>query len=401
MLMFQVFVNVGDERRDHADHRHPAAADELRRLVRDRHLLVALGLLQSDLRAGAARPRHPSQRCSRESPALVTRMAVSNVRKEFDAKAGTGLRRPRARPASRYSRQEAATRRPAGQRRPRAAEGRRRLARRRALHRAPRPPLDRRQHLQGPRRQRAAPGMEAAFVDIGLEKNGFLHVDEIVLPGGEQAPRRGRGRGGPRIAELLKPGQEIVVQVVKDPLKTKGARLSMELSIAGRYLVYAPDGEGVGVSRRLAGQGARAAAQAGLRASTLQGGGADRPHRRARRAQERLRARAAVPASSSTRCSRAASRSRSAPDDGLPGGRPARSASCATSSRASSSARSSTTRSSTTGSTQLLHAHRARAGRPRRALRGRRSRCSRATGVDEVVRPTAVAPGRPAASAAT
>ena len=93
-------------------------------------------------------------------------------------------------------------------------------------------------------------GMEAAFVDIGLERNGFLHVDEIVLPSGEQAPKRGRGSGR-RITELIKPGQEIVVQVVKDPLKSKGARLSMNVSIAGRYLVYAPQGGGVGVSRRL------------------------------------------------------------------------------------------------------------------------------------------------------
>jgi len=94
------------------------------------------------------------------------------------------------------------------------------------------------------------PGMEAAFVDIGLDRNGFLHVDEIVLPGGEAAPRRGRGRGR-RIDELLKPKQEVLVQVVKDPLKTKGARLSMQLSIAGRYLVYMPSGGGVGASRRL------------------------------------------------------------------------------------------------------------------------------------------------------
>jgi ribonuclease G len=93
------------------------------------------------------------------------------------------------------------------------------------------------------------PGLEAAFVDIGLEKNGFLHVDEIVLPGVEVS-RRGRGSGR-KIAELLKPGQEVVVQVIKDPLKTKGARLSMELAIAGRYMVYQPTGEGVGVSRRL------------------------------------------------------------------------------------------------------------------------------------------------------
>jgi ribonuclease G len=97
------------------------------------------------------------------------------------------------------------------------------------------------------------PGLEAAFVDIGLEKNGFLHVDEIVLPGVE-TPKRGRGGGsgsGRKISDLLSPGQEIVVQVVKDPLKTKGARLSMELTIAGRYMVYAPTGEGIGVSRRL------------------------------------------------------------------------------------------------------------------------------------------------------
>ncbi|HEY1567303.1 MAG TPA: Rne/Rng family ribonuclease [Solirubrobacteraceae bacterium] len=95
-------------------------------------------------------------------------------------------------------------------------------------------------------------GLEAAFVDIGLEKNGFLHVDEIVLPGVE-APRRGRGAGrdGRNITDMLKPGQDIVVQVVKDPLKTKGARLSMDLTIAGRYMVYAPYGEGIGVSRRL------------------------------------------------------------------------------------------------------------------------------------------------------
>ncbi|HTU14591.1 MAG TPA: Rne/Rng family ribonuclease [Solirubrobacterales bacterium] len=95
------------------------------------------------------------------------------------------------------------------------------------------------------------PGMEAAFVDIGLERNGFLHVDEILLPDGQQAPKRGRGQGR-RIDELIKPKQEILVQVIKDPIKSKGARLSMNVTIAGRYLVYAPSGSGVGVSRRLA-----------------------------------------------------------------------------------------------------------------------------------------------------
>jgi ribonuclease G len=96
-------------------------------------------------------------------------------------------------------------------------------------------------------------GMEAAFVDIGLEKNGFLHVDEIVSPD-VQTKRRGRGRGGgrgPRISDLLKAKQEVVVQATKDPIGTKGARLTMEISIPGRYLVYVPDGEGLGVSRRL------------------------------------------------------------------------------------------------------------------------------------------------------
>jgi len=96
------------------------------------------------------------------------------------------------------------------------------------------------------------PGLEAAFVDVGLNMNGFLHVDDIVVPG-VQVQRRGRGGSGKGkpIAELLKPGQEVVVQVEKDPLKTKGPRLSMQVSIAGRYLVYVPDGEGVGVSKRL------------------------------------------------------------------------------------------------------------------------------------------------------
>jgi len=95
------------------------------------------------------------------------------------------------------------------------------------------------------------PGLEAAFVDFGLDKNGFLHVDEIVLPGVEVARRGREGGSGKKIGELLKPGQEVVVQVVKDPLKSKGARLSMELTIAGRYMVYAPTGEGIGVSKRL------------------------------------------------------------------------------------------------------------------------------------------------------
>jgi ribonuclease G len=90
------------------------------------------------------------------------------------------------------------------------------------------------------------PGMEAAFVEIGLEKNGFLFVDEIVGP--ELEGRRPRGR---RITDLISRGEEVRVQAVKDPMKTKGARLTTEISLPGRFVVYVPSGEGLGVSRRL------------------------------------------------------------------------------------------------------------------------------------------------------
>jgi len=86
-------------------------------------------------------------------------------------------------------------------------------------------------------------GMEAAFVDTGLPKNGFLHVDEVVAIG---VPKHKR-----QIADLLKKGDEIIVQAIKDPMGTKGARLTMQLSLAGRFLVYVPFGDGVGVSKRL------------------------------------------------------------------------------------------------------------------------------------------------------
>ncbi len=89
------------------------------------------------------------------------------------------------------------------------------------------------------------PGMEASFVDIGLDRNGFLYVDEIVVPELE-GKRHGR-----RIQELIQRGQEVLVQAVKDPMGTKGARLTTEISLPGRFLVYTPFGEGVGISRRL------------------------------------------------------------------------------------------------------------------------------------------------------
>jgi len=98
-------------------------------------------------------------------------------------------------------------------------------------------------HVWKGRVENVLAGMEAAFVDIGIEKAGFLHVDEIVAMGVPKSKRM--------IGDLLKKGDRILVQAVKDPMGTKGARLTMQLSIAGRFLVFVPYGDGVGVSRRL------------------------------------------------------------------------------------------------------------------------------------------------------
>ena len=87
--------------------------------------------------------------------------------------------------------------------------------------------------------------MEAAFIEIGLEKNGFLYVDEVVGP---ELEGRSHGR---KIQDLLSRGQEVMVQAVKDPMKSKGARLTTEISLPGRFVVFVPSGEGLGVSRRL------------------------------------------------------------------------------------------------------------------------------------------------------
>src|SRR5207247_5149888 len=81
------------------------------------------------------------------------------------------------------------------------------------------------------------PGMEAAFVEIGLERNGFLYVDEIVRPKLEGQ------RQGKRIQDLLSRGEQVLVQAVKDPMKSKGARLTMEISLPGRFVVFVPNGE--------------------------------------------------------------------------------------------------------------------------------------------------------------
>ncbi len=89
------------------------------------------------------------------------------------------------------------------------------------------------------------PGMQAAFVDIGIERTAFLYVGEIVYPKEEvEQPT-------PPIQYLLKQGQDILVQVIKEPMNAKGARVTTEITIPGRYAVLLPFSEFVGISRRL------------------------------------------------------------------------------------------------------------------------------------------------------
>lgn len=99
------------------------------------------------------------------------------------------------------------------------------------------------------------PGMDAAFVDIGLERNAFLYVGDILFDdprsgGSGDSPQRRTSRDV-RIKDLVKPGQELLVQVVKGPRGTKGARVSTKISLPGRYLVLMPDGDHLGVSRKI------------------------------------------------------------------------------------------------------------------------------------------------------
>src|SRR5205085_579758 len=121
------------------------------------------------------------------------------------------------------------------------------------------------------------PGIQAAFVDIGTEKSAFLHASDLVFDEGgdpeeddddeesegegeEQPAGRGNGNGGggrpgrakaPPIQDVLKRGQEILVQVSKEPISTKGPRVTAQISMAGRFLVYMPSASRVGVSRKI------------------------------------------------------------------------------------------------------------------------------------------------------
>lgn len=113
---------------------------------------------------------------------------------------------------------------------------------------------------------RVLPGMQAAFVDIGLDRAAFLYVGDIYPefldlpnpePAGpeetvvEEAPRSKPRTGQPAIQDLLREGQEIVVQVAKDPIGTKGARLTTHITLPGRFIVFMPTVEHVGISRRI------------------------------------------------------------------------------------------------------------------------------------------------------
>lgn len=113
---------------------------------------------------------------------------------------------------------------------------------------------------------RVLPGMQAAFADIGLERTAFLYVtdiapemavEEMMAEEGELPPERPRferreRREIPQIQELVREGQEILVQIARDPIGTKGARLTSHVSLPGRFLVYMPTVDHVGVSRRIA-----------------------------------------------------------------------------------------------------------------------------------------------------
>ena len=112
--------------------------------------------------------------------------------------------------------------------------------------------------------QRVMPGMQAAFVDIGLERGAFLHANDIFrstqLDSGESndAPSAMPLQVQVPITELLRDGAEIVVQVVKDPIGSKGARLTTQISIPSRYLVLLPRSRVVGISARIEDEDERA-----------------------------------------------------------------------------------------------------------------------------------------------
>ncbi|MFP3977816.1 MULTISPECIES: ribonuclease G [Marinobacter] len=98
---------------------------------------------------------------------------------------------------------------------------------------------------------RVLPGMEAAFVDIGLERAAFIHASDVVSSHANTTAPGDGPKTVPDIRTLLREGQSLVVQVTKDPIGTKGARLTTQLSIPSRYLVFMPEVIHVGISQRI------------------------------------------------------------------------------------------------------------------------------------------------------
>ena len=98
------------------------------------------------------------------------------------------------------------------------------------------------------RASRVLPGMHAAFIELGLQRSGFLHVSDITLNSDQEAQDHNLNAN---IDSLLKEGDELVVQVLKDPLGTKGARLTTRITIPSTYLVMSPYGKGIGVSSQI------------------------------------------------------------------------------------------------------------------------------------------------------
>jgi ribonuclease G len=95
-------------------------------------------------------------------------------------------------------------------------------------------------------------GMDAAFVDIGLDRNAFLYVADVLPEMDDEFPTARKEPGkAVRIKDVLKPGQEVLVQVVKGPRGSKGARVSTRISLPGRYLVLMPESDNVGISRKI------------------------------------------------------------------------------------------------------------------------------------------------------
>src|SRR3989454_2477417 len=109
------------------------------------------------------------------------------------------------------------------------------------------------------------PGIQAAFVNIGAEKSAFLHASDLIESEDEDEPsdredENGNGGGGanrsarrrlPNVADELKRGEAKIVQVIKEPIGTKGSRVTAQISLAGRFLVYMPFASKVGVSRKI------------------------------------------------------------------------------------------------------------------------------------------------------